>query len=160
MLRGAYNTRRHSRLKAWGVRVERQSFRAVEEELAPLLAEVARNAERFGLTPELRLRLEMVLEELFLNTVHYGVDDAPDSLVYLSLYRTPDGVLLIYEDHGRAYDPFEAADRAVLAERADERRVGGLGVLLVQGLAQHSRYERVGERNRIELSFAMSQPAR
>jgi len=140
-------------MKVWEVRILRQSFRAVEEEVTVLLSEVSAAATRFGLGRELRLKLELVLEELFLNTVHYGVDGLADAQVFLSLEPMPDGVRLVYEDDGHPYDPFTAADRTVLDERAADRRVGGLGILLIEGLTRSSRYERVNGCNRIELSF-------
>jgi anti-sigma regulatory factor (Ser/Thr protein kinase) len=140
------------------VQVERQSFRAREEDLGTLLTAAAATAERLGLAREVRLKLALVLEELFLNTVHYGVHETTDPHVYLSLYATPQSVRLIYEDEGIPYNPLTTVDRAVLHEGGAQRRVGGLGVLLVEGLAATSRYARVGDCNRIELSFAAGQP--
>lgn len=140
------------------MQVERLAFRANEEELGTLLVQVTACAKRLRLDPNLTLKLELILEELFLNTVRYGMRETANSDVYFTLHLTPETVWLIYEDYGLAYDPFATIDRSVLDEPMDSRRVGGLGILLVEGLAQTSRYARVGDCNRIELSFAARQP--
>ena len=137
------------------MQIERLAFRANEDELGELLAQIAAHAKRLGLKPALTLKLELILEELFLNTVRYGTRGIVDSYVYLSLHASSETVRLIYEDYGLAYDPFAATDRSVLEETQATRRVGGLGVVLVEGLAQALRYARVGDCNRIELSFAV-----
>ena len=137
---------------------EQQAFRASEQELGTLLAQVAALANQLGLATSLTFTLELILEELFLNTVHYGIRDTVDSHVYLSVHATSEAVRLIYEDYGIAYDPFTAVDRSVLDEEKDARRVGGLGILLVEGLATTAHYTRIDDHNRIELSFALGSP--
>ncbi|MGD9600430.1 MAG: ATP-binding protein [Gammaproteobacteria bacterium] len=148
-----YNSGTTRRLKGAPVHLERFSLSADEAALPGLLDTIARIVEQWGLAPELGFRLATVLEELFLNTVHHGIGDRGDARVHLSLSRAAGDLAVVYEDDGIPYDPFRAADRRVLDEPADGRRVGGLGVLLVEGLAARARYDRVGNTNRIELSF-------
>lgn len=140
------------------MQVERLAFCANEEELGTLLVQVTASAKRLGLDRDLTLKLELIMEELFLNSVRYGTRGAAGSDIYFSLHATPETVRLIYEDCGLAYDPFAAVDRSVLNEPIERRRVGGLGILLVEGLAQTSRYARVGDCNRLEFSFAVKPP--
>jgi anti-sigma regulatory factor (Ser/Thr protein kinase) len=139
---------------------ERQVYRANERELSPLLARVAEHAREMKLSSDLAHKLALILEELFLNTVHHGGGATGEPLVYLSIETTAETVQVVYEDNGTAYDPFATLDRTVLLEVADTRRIGGLGVLLVEGLASSARYARQGDCNRIELSFARAPPAR
>lgn len=129
----------------------RLTFPAVESALHALLTAVAERAQDLGVEHAIALKLQLILEELFLNTVNYG--DAAAGQVDVALTCDAHEVHLVYEDCGVAHDPFATVDRAVLSEAADTRRVGGLGVLLVEGLASRRQYERVEDRNRIELFF-------
>lgn len=129
----------------------RLSFPAVESALGALLEAVATHTQTLGVEHAVELRLRLILEELFLNTVHYGDDGAGH--VHVTLTLDAHELRLVYEDGGVPHDPFAAVDRGVLEETADTRRVGGLGVLLIEGLASRRHYQRVGDRNRIELAF-------
>lgn len=116
-----------------------------------MLAAVATRAQALGIERAIDLKLQLILEELFLNTVHYGGD--AHGHVHVTLTLDARELRLVYEDGGVPHDPFAAVDRGVLEETADARRVGGLGVLLVEGLASRRHYQRVGDHNRIELAF-------
>ncbi len=140
--------------------IEQQGFRAIQSELSPLLAQIAAHANQLALPSHLAHKLALVLEELFLNSVHHGRRDGVEGKIYLSVHTTAEVVQIIYEDDGAAYDPFLSVDRAVLQEDSDNRRIGGLGILLVEGLATSAHYARHAERNRIELSFAREPPTR
>ncbi|MGH8598443.1 MAG: ATP-binding protein, partial [Gammaproteobacteria bacterium] len=85
-----------------------------------------------------------------LNTIKYGGET---ELISLTLENQTDALHLVYEDQGVAYNLFEMTDRSVLEEPGAERRVGGLGILLIEGLATTADYARVGDTNRITLTF-------
>ncbi len=62
-----------------------------------------------------------------------------------------DGIELTYEDAAPPYDPFAALSPPDEGAAVEDRRVGGLGVLLVAAMAEQVRYRRAGDRNRISL---------
>jgi serine/threonine-protein kinase RsbW len=124
---------------------------AHEAALPTLLAAIEAGALNLRIDAVVMMKVLLIIEELFLNTVKHGLGLGTVRVV---LEETPERVDLIYEDHGFAHDPFQEVDRTVLNEVGAERRVGGLGVLLIEGLATTARYRRDGETNRIELTFA------
>lgn len=133
-------------------------FQVREDELDNIRDALAARALALALPDRLYATLSLVLEELFLNTVHHAsANEAP--IAWLTLEQLPSAVQLRYEDSGRAYDPFAHVDRTVLAETGAARRVGGLGVILIESLADTAHYERRAKRNRITLTFAVP-PAR
>ena len=99
------------------------------------------------------LRLQLIIEELFTNTVTHGYGRECDEPIEITLGTSPDRVTMLYEDAARPYDPVAAlpASQAHLADPVGQRPVGQLGVQLVAGLADDFRYSRVGERNRLQL---------
>jgi anti-sigma regulatory factor (Ser/Thr protein kinase) len=102
------------------------------------------------------LRLNLVLEELFTNTVRHGHRGDCDAPVWISLERAADGVHVVYEDNAPPFNPY-AYTR--LPESAPDttvsmRKIGGLGVLLTKELAATRDYAYLFGRNRIRLTMA------
>ena len=96
------------------------------------------------------------IEELFTNSVYHGLRDEGETPDIGLAVSEEDGVLHVrYEDGFRAFDPFQ--DLELVNEQAgqliEQRPVGGLGRLIVRGLADKASYTREGCLNRIDLSF-------
>lgn len=107
-----------------------------------------------GLGREACLRLTLLVEELFTNTVVHGHGADSEEPVHLACEVAPGRIALIYEDTGPAHDPFARLMLPDAAAGVDDRPVGGLGVLLVSAMAQQVEYRRAGDRNRISLVIA------
>jgi len=119
-------------------------------EVETFLAEVCTGA---GLTREVCLRVTLLVEELFTNTVVHGHGADSDAPVHLDCEVAAGRIALVYEDTDPAYDPFAGVVRPDSSADVEDRPVGGLGVLLVSAMAQHVEYRREGDRNRIALVF-------
>src|SRR5262249_52596668 len=104
-----------------------------------------------ALPRESGLRLTLLVEELFTNTVIHGHGGDSEAPVRLVCEGTEGRIALDYEDPGPPYDPFPPAPPPGLQARVEGRRVGGLGVLLVSAMARQVEYRRVGNTNRISL---------
>ena len=102
-------------------------------------------------TPSLRLNL--ILEELFTNTVNHGHGGDCDFLIWISLTAHESDVVITYLDQGRAFNPL-AMSKALLDVPLDERKIGGLGVHLTTELTTASHYAYVYGRNRLRLVLA------
>jgi anti-sigma regulatory factor (Ser/Thr protein kinase) len=112
------------------------------------LAEVCATA---GLTREACLRMTLLVEELFTNTVVHGHGGDSDAPVRLVFELTADRIALVYEDTGPPHDPFAGLAGPDPAASVQDRPVGGLGVYLVSAMAQEIEYRRAGDCNRISL---------
>ena len=92
------------------------------------------------------LRLNVVLEELFVNTVTHGHHGGSEAPVWITLDPREPGVHRTYEDTAPPFNP--------CAYRVEMGKVGGLGVLLARELATTREYAYLFGRNRIRLSVA------
>ncbi|PYM93807.1 MAG: ATP-binding protein [Candidatus Rokuibacteriota bacterium] len=117
-------------------------------EVTAFVADVC-EAARLGREPSLRLRL--LIEELFTNTLEHGYGGDSDGPVELAFEVGSDAIALTYEDAAPPHDPFAALSPPDERTAVEERGVGGLGVLLVAAMAEQVRYRRAGDRNRISL---------
>lgn len=100
------------------------------------------------------LKANLVVEELFLNTVKHGHRGGSDAPIWITLSAEAETIWLLYEDRAPPFNPFASATREMLEALAETRREGGLGVLLAHGLTRRSDYSYVYGRNRIQLLLA------
>ena len=108
-----------------------------------------------GLPRDSCLKANLVIEELFLNTVKHGHRGGSDAPVWITLTAGNGGdVSLVYEDRAPPFNPFARATREMLEALAETRREGGLGVILAHGLTASADYSYVFGRNRIRLKLA------
>jgi len=99
------------------------------------------------------LRANLVVEELFMNTVKHGHAGGSDLPVWITLAAQAGRIGLTYEDFAPPFNPFAPERREMLEALAQQRREGGLGVILAQGLAGEVEYAYVFGRNRIRLAI-------
>jgi len=102
------------------------------------------------------LRLCLLLEELFTNTVLHGHGRDSDEPVTLAFDVAPGRIALTYEDTGPPHDPFAAVSAPDERLSIEDRPVGGLGLPLVAGMAADVQYQRVEGQNRISLVVTAS----
>ena len=107
-----------------------------------------------GLPRDSTLKANLVVEELFLNTVKHGHRGGSDAPVWITLSASGGEMSLTYEDRSAPFNPFSKATRELLEALAETRREGGLGVLLAHGLTATADYAYLFGRNRIRLTLA------
>lgn len=100
------------------------------------------------------LKANLVIEELFLNTVKHGHKGGADAPIWITLSADGERISLAYEDSAPPFNPFSQATREMLEALAPTRREGGLGVLLANSLTSSADYAYVFGRNRIRLTLA------
>jgi anti-sigma regulatory factor (Ser/Thr protein kinase) len=125
-----------------------------------MLAETAAFVEGFcvrhGVGRDDALRLTLIVEELFTNTVTHGFGGDSDALIGVHLTRAPDHVEVRYEDRAAPHDPVGRmrSSPASLDAPLEMRPVGGLGIHLVGQLSASVRYAYEHGMNRLWLVVA------
>jgi anti-sigma regulatory factor (Ser/Thr protein kinase) len=102
------------------------------------------------------LRLNLVLEELFTNTVKHGHRGDCDAPVWIGLSRGGDAVQVVYEDKAPPFNPYAHLPEDPPDTTLELRKVGGLGVLLTKQLAASRDYTYLFGRNRIRLTLGQA----
>jgi anti-sigma regulatory factor (Ser/Thr protein kinase) len=106
-----------------------------------------------GIAREQCLRVNLVLEELFVNTVRHGHREECDAPVWVFLAREESGLRVTYEDTAPPFNPCAPSRRHPGDLPLEERKVGGLGVVMARELASAIDYAYLFGRNRIELTL-------
>ncbi len=104
------------------------------------------------------LRLTLVIEELFTNTVKHGHGGDCDAPISITLSTADGGVTLCYEDAGPRFDPLPhmRTPPENLDAPSPARPVGGLGLHLVGQMATQIRYA-YASGNKLDLTLRVSQ---
>jgi anti-sigma regulatory factor (Ser/Thr protein kinase) len=106
-----------------------------------------------GLPRDKCLRLNLVLEELFTNTVRHGHRGDCESPVWVSLADDGEGLVRVsYEDTAPPFNPYAHLAKAS-ADVTLSLKPGGLGVLLTRELSASRDYAYVFGRNCIRLGM-------
>lgn len=97
------------------------------------------------------LRLNLVLEELFINTVSHGHRGDRDAPVWLALAVRDGAVHVTYEDTAPPFNPYARLPETPPDTTAEMRKIGGLGLLLTKEFAATRDYAYIFGRNRVHL---------
>jgi serine/threonine-protein kinase RsbW len=106
------------------------------------------------------LRLSLVIEELFTNTVTHGHGGDSDAPVRIGLAADPLHLDLVYEETAPPFDPLAhvARSTADLETGVFERPIGNLGITLVVSMAARVSYVREDGWNRLRLTLRRQEP--
>lgn len=119
--------------------------------LSGLLAFARQCLADTAFVPKSSGRIELVLEELFTNTVTHGYGGECDRPVWVGFDAQSDTLLITYSDEAPPYDPLQH-DTDLDFDRA-ARPSGGLGILLARRFADRMDYRYASGRNVLTLIF-------
>ena len=104
-----------------------------------------------GLNEQLKNQVNLVLEELYTNSVNYGFEGISGGYVAIDISNKGSHLEIVYQDNGIAYNPLQAEDPQLLLS-VEERPIGGLGVFFVKTMTDHVEYTRSGELNIVRMT--------
>jgi anti-sigma regulatory factor (Ser/Thr protein kinase) len=121
---------------------------------------VDRACQQAGCSPGQRTRVQLVMEELFSNTVKYGRRETVPASVTLSVDFAGEHPMTVhYEDDAPQHDAFDQPEpEQEFKLSITSRRVGGLGIVLVRELGKDVSYSWSGGKNRVTFSVAADTP--
>ncbi len=124
------------------------SVRARSAELPGLLDAIAALALELGIAPDDAVRLQLIAEELFANTIVHGHRGDSDHAVKVSLSHENKVSTLRYEDDAAPFDLSKIGPKI-----ASTVEIGGLGISLIRGMSKALRHKRQGESNVTEIDL-------
>ena len=119
-------------------------------ELKNLHAMLKSAAEKLGLDTSTTRQIRLAVEEAVVNVMDYAYPKGQEGNITVKAMSNSKSLKLIITDSGMAFDPTEAA-RADITLSAEDRPVGGLGILLVRELMDSINYEREDGKNILTL---------
>ena len=97
--------------------------------------------------------IDLIIEELIINTINYGIKDVNTGIIDVSAGVLNDTLSIKISDNGIEFNPLEKKDPDIFTG-IDDRQPGGLGIFLVKKFVKKIQYERAVNRNNIQLWLA------
>jgi serine/threonine-protein kinase RsbW len=117
-------------------------------ELPRLMSYAAETASALGMPVTEIPRIQLILEELFSNTLTHGYQRECNQPVEIGFCTSDEGCTLIYRDQAAPFDLSKMA-----AREPDDDQIGGLGINLILGMARSIRYQRLADWNSTEIDL-------
>lgn len=114
--------------------------------------------QKMGIEKTDARKLRLAVEEAVVNVINYAYPVGTEGTVEVRLMSNAHRIKMMIIDSGVAFDPTskEKVDTTLLAE---ERQIGGLGILLVRELMDSINYEREDGKNILTLIKNLNPPA-
>jgi anti-sigma regulatory factor (Ser/Thr protein kinase) len=101
--------------------------------------------------------MRLCVEEAVTNIALYAYDGAPGP-VRLDVVSSGDDVTVTISDHGAPFDVSTARDPGTEVD-IETATIGGRGIRLMRQFSDRLAYGRVGDQNRLSLTFLTRRPA-
>ena len=136
--------------------VEGELKLAIKNELSELKnvhATIAQFLKSHSVAKRATYAVNLAVDELVVNVMRYAYVDDEVHTIDLELAIQGDQIILRIVDDGRPFDPRTGP---ALDLHAEEREEGGLGLLLVLDMVDVLKYQRVDEKNWVEVRIHLS----
>ncbi|MFI3171162.1 MAG: ATP-binding protein [Eubacteriales bacterium] len=114
---------------------------ATLENLAVVQRFIEEELEIIGASMKAIMQTSIAVEEIYVNIAHYAYNpDVGEATIRCSVDEEPLRVSIQFLDSGKPYNPLEKED-ADITLTAEEREIGGLGILMVKKSMDEVTYE-------------------
>jgi serine/threonine-protein kinase RsbW len=110
--------------------------------------------EELGLSMELIMNLNLVMEEMVVNVISYAYPEGTDAEIELLAKSDANELTLVLSDQGKEFDPTKKdSDMSV---NPAERELGGMGIYIVKNLMNKVTYQRLEGRNLLTMTKSIN----
>lgn len=131
---------------------------------ADILTDITAAVEELGRRENwpsgLVFKVNLILEELGLNSLTHGRNQRGNSELEITLVSRQDALTIELFDNGTPFDPIKDAPRPDLDAPLDDRPIGGLGVHMVRTIVDDATYQREEGRNHLTLTVSTADEPR
>ena len=113
------------------------------ERVATFIEEIS---EELGLSMELQMNLNLVMEEMVSNVIFYAYPEGTDAEIELMVESSGKELTFVLSDQGREFDPTMKEDADIDVNPID-REIGGMGILIVKNIMNKVTYQRLDGKN-------------
>lgn len=109
------------------------------------------NMVKHGCTPKEISQFLVIVEELFVNVVHYAYQDKEGDIeMKLTFFSEPDRIVFTIIDSGMPFNPFSRKDPDITLD-GSQRQIGGLGIFLSKKLSDKQFYSYEDGKNKVTI---------
>ena len=103
-----------------------------------------------GADGDKKSEMGVILDELINNYISYAFTDVSKPVLVMDISISGDDMIMTFTDNGKLFNPLtsEAADVDV---DISERKMGGLGIMMVREFTQKMEYDVIDGKNRLTI---------
>ena len=99
-------------------------------------------------------KIDLAVEEIFVNIAHYAYQPKNGD-AYISADFSDNTLTVVFRDFGKEFNPIEKEDPDITL-KAEERKIGGLGIFLTKKFMDEVSYEYKDKQNILTIKKALS----
>ena len=108
-------------------------------------------SEELGLSMELQMNLNLVMEEMVVNVISYAYPEGIEADIELLAKSDGKELTFVLSDQGREFDPTAKEDSDMSVNPA-ERDLGGMGIFIVKNIMNKVTYQRLEGKNLLTMT--------
>lgn len=120
-------------------------------ELSFLSGEIEKLTGKWGLPRELRMNINLVIEEAVVNIIFYAFTDDEKHNINITIALYKSRITITFIDAGIPFDPLTHG-KPDISSAAKDRAVGGLGIFLISQIMDEMLYTRKNNQNILTLT--------
>ena len=118
------------------------------EKVAQFVEEIG---EELGLSMELQMNLNLVMEEMVTNVIFYAYPQDEEADIELLAKSDGKELTFVLSDQGKEFDPTAKEDTDLDVNPAD-RELGGMGIFIVKNIMNKVTYQRLDGKNLLTMT--------
>ena len=107
--------------------------------------------EELGLSMEMQMNLNLVMEEMVTNVIFYAYPQDEEADIELLAKSDGKELTFVLSDQGKEFDP-TAKEDADLDVNPAERELGGMGIFIVKNIMNKVTYQRLEGKNLLTMT--------
>ena len=124
---------------------------ASADNLAGVLEFIDAELAAAGSTMKTQFQIDLAVEEIYVNIVHFAyTPDTGDIIIQCDVYGEPPLAEIQFIDQGKPYNPLDNPEPNITLT-AEERQIGGLGVLMVKKTMDEVEYHYENSQNILKI---------
>jgi len=119
----------------------RQTFEANLDQVPAVTSFVDEVLEKHDVPMKPQMQIDIAIDEIFSNIVKYGYENRGGKVDVTISIDLPNQVSLSFKDYAKPFNPLEESRSADTNASAEDRAIGGLGLLIVKNTMHEVKYE-------------------
>ena len=107
--------------------------------------------DELGLSMEMIMNLNLVMEEMVVNVISYAYPEGTEADIELLAKSDGKELTFVLSDQGREFDP-TAKEDSDMDENPAERKLGGMGIFIVKNIMNKVTYQRLDGKNLLTMT--------
>lgn len=127
-------------------------FTASLDALDEIMAFLRQEAQKVGMAPSLKQKMELACEEAVVNIISYAYDKKAGE-IEIECAKVKGRFEITLRDWGAPFNPIDVEINPQFGTPIKERKIGGMGIYLIRKIIDEVSYQRNGSENVLRLAF-------